>query len=510
MTSRFINTLQNLQPYTATLVLIAVTTLLHLLVAGQVELSGDEAHYALYGTYLDWSYFDHPPLVGWLNAFVLSFSHSEFALRLLPILMFAGVSLVIYQLAQECFPDTNPWIGFVSVAVLQSGFLFHIIALAMIPDTPLLLFGLLAMLLLWRATNNKEQQLRDWIYVGLCFGLAGLSKYTAITLVLTAILFVHYSHCWKIIRTPGPWVALIISFVLISPVFYWNATNEWMSFTYQLGHGFNKPEWSISRALLTQLIQFVVYSPGMFVFGLWALITGFTRWQHPGIRFIILITLPVLLLFNWGGGYEESLPHWTSLAWAGLSPLTAFWLITNWQKRWVQLSVGLSVSYSVFFILIFHSLLLYPWLDMPEEKNVLRDIYGWHDAAAKANELNKAMANTPGDTPVVMVNNWSLGSRLAWYSYPNPVVVDDTRFDQFDIWYGSPENITRGIMVVPAYFKHPQTLNTKFHTCNQIDNLEITHHKHTQVTYYFYSCMALNKLDIKEPVIKEPVIKESG
>ena len=120
LNSRMPNLLQKLNPHSATLLLIAVTTLLHLLVAGQVELSADEAHYALYGINLDWSYFDHPPLVGWLNALVLLVSQNEFALRLLPIFMFAGVSLVIYQLARECFPEANPWLGFVSVAILQS------------------------------------------------------------------------------------------------------------------------------------------------------------------------------------------------------------------------------------------------------------------------------------------------------------------------------------------------------------------------------------------------------
>ncbi len=487
------NLLQKLNPHSATLLLIAVTTLLHLLVAGQVELSVDEAHYALYGAYLDWSYFDHPPMVGWLNSIVMFFSQSEFALRLLPILMFAGVSLVIYQLAQECFPEANAWLGFVSVAVLQSGFLFHIISLAMIPDTPLLLFGLLAMLMLWRAVGankneSQENQLRNWIYIGLFFGLAGLSKYTAITLVVTAIFFVHFSSRWQIIRTPGPWIALCLSLILISPVFYWNATHDWISFNYQLGHGFNKPDWNISRALLTQLLQFVVYSPGVFVLGLWALITGFRRWQHPGVRFIILFTLPILLLFSWGGGYEESLPHWTSLAWAGLSPLTAFWLMNNWQRPWVRITTWSSGIYSVLFVFIFHSLLFYPWLNMPEDKNILRDLYGWSDAANKAKKLSEEMSESPGDKPVIMVNNWSLGSRLAWYSYPEPVVINDTRLDQFDLWYGGPEKVGRGIMVVPAYFKHPQTLNTKFHSCKQIDAMEIKHHGHTQVTYYFYAC----------------------
>ena len=75
---------RRLGPWPATLWLTLVVAALHLLVAGRVPLSADEAHYALYGLHLDWSYFDHPPLVGWLQALVLPVSSSEFALRLWP------------------------------------------------------------------------------------------------------------------------------------------------------------------------------------------------------------------------------------------------------------------------------------------------------------------------------------------------------------------------------------------------------------------------------------------
>ena len=196
-----------------------------------------------------------------------------------------------------------------------------------------------------------------------------------------------------------------------------------MSFSYQLSHGFHKPEWSVTRFLITQAAQFAVYSPGIYVLGLWALITGFRQWHHPGVKLTLVFTLPILLLFNWGGGYEESLPHWTSLAWAGLSPLTARWLMVNWQTSWVRVSTWMSAGYSLILVLFITSLLYYPWLDLPEDKNILRDLYGWRDATEKARSLADVMEKTPGDKAVIMVNNWSLASRLAWYSHPDPLIV---------------------------------------------------------------------------------------
>ena len=51
--------------------LIAVFTLIRLIVAPSFGLGVDEAHYVLYGYHLDYSYVDHPPLVGWVQAAML-------------------------------------------------------------------------------------------------------------------------------------------------------------------------------------------------------------------------------------------------------------------------------------------------------------------------------------------------------------------------------------------------------------------------------------------------------
>lgn len=483
--------LRSLTPAHATLWLIAASTLLHLLVAGRVELSADEAHYALYGLFPDWSYFDHPPLVGWLQAVMLQFGDSEFVLRLLPILLFAGVSGLVYQLGRELFPTESPWLGFISVAILQSGVLFHLIGLAMLPDSPLLLLGLLALLLLWRALQRR--QARYWIYLGLCLGLAGLAKYTAITLVITALLHVHLTQQWKVLRQPWPWLGTLLALLLILPVLYWNASHQWLSFQYQLSHGFRDAEWQLSRLLLTQAYQIVSYAPGIYVLGIVALCAALRDWRHPGVGLLLALVLPILLLFNWGAGHEESLPHWTSLAWAGTTPLLARWLLAHWQRRWVRIATWLSASYSVVVVLLLHSLMFSPWLALPPQQNVLRDVQGWHAAAQQAAALQQQMAGQAGPEPILMVSNWSLASRLAWYARPTPVRVADSRFDQFDLWFGAPQAGDRGILVVPAYFKQPdKLLRTHFESCEPPRQLPVyyqgRHQGHLQVTYNFYAC----------------------
>ncbi len=47
--------------------LLAALVLLHAVVGGYIGLSVDEAHYLLYAYHPALSYFDHPPLVGWVQ-----------------------------------------------------------------------------------------------------------------------------------------------------------------------------------------------------------------------------------------------------------------------------------------------------------------------------------------------------------------------------------------------------------------------------------------------------------
>ena len=51
----------------ATWLLLALACLVHFAMGALVGLSVDEAHYALYAAHPALSYFDHPPLVGWVQ-----------------------------------------------------------------------------------------------------------------------------------------------------------------------------------------------------------------------------------------------------------------------------------------------------------------------------------------------------------------------------------------------------------------------------------------------------------
>lgn len=485
---------KRLAPWQATLWLVSATTLLRLLASACVGLSTDEAHYALYGLHLDWSYFDHPSMIGWLQAIALQFGSSDLAMRIIPVLLFSSASLVLYRLTLTLFPNESPWTGFVSVLLMQSAVMFQLIGMSMLPDSPLLLLGLLALLALHGAVTTG--QVRYWLWLGLWLGLAGVSKYTAVSLIITVLLALSFSRQWRQLRSPGPWLALLTGALLIMPVLYWNYRHEWISFLYQLHHGTANPNWKASRLALSQLAQLIVYGPGIYVFGLIAIVAGLREWRDTGVQLCLALALPVLLLFGWNSGYEMTLPHWTSLGWIAVLPLLALWLLRNWSRaRWVRVGIRISAVYALLLLSVVLSEFLFSWPAFPDNRNPLRDIYGWEQAAQHAEKLRAEMAETPGAPPVLFTENWTYASRLAWYARPLPVQVLDNRFDQFDLWFGAPQNGARGILVVwPELQASPATGGSgQFGACKLREQLPVLAHGHLISTFSFYACNEFKK-----------------
>jgi len=486
----------NLNPFKSSVYLVLVITILRLFVIGFPELTNDEAQYALYGYYLDWSYFDHPSLVGWLNALVLTISDSDFALRLWPVTLSALSAFLIYSLTRELFSDLPEQVAFYAVALFQLPVIFHALGLVMLPDTPLIPLVLAVALSLFRVC--REESKKSWLWLGLLFGLAGLSKYTAITLVPSVILVLILFKNVRVILTPWPWLAIVVAAIVISPVLIWNELHNWISIEYQLGHGIPDRDWQIKRMLESQLGQVIAFSPVVFIVAWWAMIKGFFNFKSIielnqqtrfGIRYLALFALPVLLLFGFNGGYEHSLLHWTAVAWAVLIPVVAVQLYYSWSLMIVRVITYISIVYSVVLVLALQSLLVFSWLPFDEDQHPLNDIYGWKQVANRASQLHTEMKSNDPNVKI-FIGNWSVFSRLAWYARPTPVQITDTRLGQSDLWYGVPKLGDSGIMVVPPKYKDKPIVNgtAKFDACELVEVVKAEINNKTAASYQLYQC----------------------
>jgi len=181
---------------------IGIGALVHLALGFSIEFSVDEAHYALYAQHLAWSYFDHPPLVGWIQWPLVVLTSSEGLIRLIPELLWVISCYLVYQVTIQLhefilgrhsgllaskLPSASTC-GLLAVLAIIAAPIPHVLAIGLLPDTLLapLSLGLMLMALRWLSKDHFT--ISDWLITGVILGLSGLSKYTAAFTALALLI----------------------------------------------------------------------------------------------------------------------------------------------------------------------------------------------------------------------------------------------------------------------------------------------------------------------------------
>ena len=213
--------------------LMAIYFLVRLLIAISTNLGNDEVYYYSYALYPDWSYYDHPPLVGLLIRLTTLNLHfnSELFVRLGPLL--AG-TLNLYLIYQIGILIKDEITGLIAAILLSASFYGSVIVGTFIlPDTPQSSFWLLSILCFIQYISNKKKQY-FLVLFGVCAGLALLSKYHAVFLWVGAMIyFMLFDR--KVLLNPILWLSVITSVLIFSPVILWNLNNEYSGIGYHAG-----------------------------------------------------------------------------------------------------------------------------------------------------------------------------------------------------------------------------------------------------------------------------------
>ena len=482
--------------------LLLLGVLIHVGFGCLLTLSVDEAHYVLYAAKPDWSYFDHPPMVGWIQWPLVAAGAPDSLIRLVPQALWLVSSLLARQLAMRLFdsralerapdaPETlnRNTVGLWAVGLVLLAPVMHVLAVGLLPDSLLMVWVLLLMSVTLKLaqTDAQRSQWPQWLALGVLLGLAGLSKYTAVLPALAVIVTLLVSRGARVLWTSGPWLAALLALVLISPVLIWNAQNEWISFAYQLKHG-SGGTWQAKRLATFAGIQLVAYGPLLFLGAALATreILRARQWLNASLLLFFFIPFMVMGLMSGGGG---SLPHWTAPAWIAMTPFAAIALAQRWASGRKALILAF-IRAQVVICLVAFVLLFFvgiPGLS-PEHpltrKNPLADLWGWDQAGLQA----KALAREH-DLQSLSVRNWTLASRLAWYARPMPVYVLDRRFDQFDLWFGSIPPGSDSLFVNWSQVKFDlPTKPGEFEGCRIIGTFEATRFARHISRFDFYHC----------------------
>ena len=331
--------------------LILFSSLLRLIVAGSLELGNDEVYYQAYVQHLQWSYFDHPPLVALLirlSTVNLYFQHELF-IRLGSILCAAAGTWLIFKIGNRIQDGQTGWIAAI---LYNTSFYTSIIAGTFIlPDSPQVICWLLSMFLMVKILadrNGGKEQIFRFILLGISTGLCMMSKVHGIFLWLGFGSFILF-HRRDLLKNPMLYISAMIALGIISPIYLWNFANHFITYHYQ---GSRIRFWGINPDpdhFLQQILGSVFYSNPvnftLYILTLFALTKNKIKKLPENWPLFIWLSFPLIFVLLWTALFNETLPHWSGPSYLSLMLLTACWLrektipgnTTTWLKSavWV-------------------------------------------------------------------------------------------------------------------------------------------------------------------------------
>ena len=351
----------------------------------QLPLDIEEAYYLHWAQQPALGYFSKPPMIAWLLAGMTElFGTGELAIKSLSLLLHTATALVVYSIGKRLY--TAP-VGLAAAVVFQSIPIMGAMSLYSTTDAPLHFFWALTMRLF--LTARDTDRLPWWLLTGLAGGLGMLSKFSMGLLAIGLLLALLASpRDRRLLRSPGLWLGVTTVVLCMAPNLWWNQQHDFISFRHtshiaQLDKDLVHPD-HLLEFLLPQLAVF-----GPVLFGA-LLLAVFRRsvWADERHRFLLLVSLPILLLISLEALLAEANLNWASPAYIGLGIFVTAWL---WEarRRWL---VGGVVFNLVLLSLVYHYHAVAAGLgvEMRRDRTPYHARLGWRELGAQVRDWTQA------------------------------------------------------------------------------------------------------------------------
>ena len=379
-----------------------------------LDLALDEAYYWYWSKHLDWSYFDHPPMIAYLTAVTTWLGgDNEFFVRLGALLSVLSGFVFVYFTVQKLFPDETANLGWEVLFILNLTLIFAGIATVHTIDSPLLLFWMAAVFC--GSAIVADGKPIWWYWWGVSLGLGLLSKYTMILIVPCQFLFLLSSrrHRFWLLRKE-PYIALAIALLVFSPVLFWNWQHHWVSFLFQLNQGLSENEESSIVKLLAYLgTQAGISSPSLFVaFVVYSTLGLYlsVKTECPPYLYLLLHSWPVILFFGATSLLgERAEGNWPAPAY--VTGLIVMWVVFRRHYAGLvehRIFIGAMVAIALLVNLLIRTHLLVPILPVATTMDPLKGFHSW----SKLGEIiDSYIANNPHPEGYFLVSD--SGTRVA-------------------------------------------------------------------------------------------------
>ncbi len=210
-------------------VFLILWVILNIVQAAFMELHADEAYYWIYSKFLDWGYFDHPPMVALYIRFGDSLFPNALGLRLTTIIT-TTLSVYLLWLMVKKYAQN----AVLFILLFLSFLLFHVYGFITTPDSPLLLFSIL---FFYVYARYAEEDSYKWaLLLSLIIALLLYSKYHGVLILLFTVI----SNV-KLLSRTSFWFIVVLSVTLYVPHIWWQVNHDYPSVQYHLFDRSAKP-----------------------------------------------------------------------------------------------------------------------------------------------------------------------------------------------------------------------------------------------------------------------------
>lgn len=405
--------------------LIGTVSLVKLFLAFYLELGNDEAYYWLYSQYWQWNYFDHPPMVtAWIRIFTANLSLEQYDgfLRLGSVAGSALSSWFLYRTVSLLHSDRAGW--FAAVLYNISFYSGITAGLYIMPDSPQMVFLTLSLLLIAYITKN-ENSWRLWMAFGLVSGLCIMSKVHGAFLWIGLGGYVLFQkNSW--LKKPQLYVALLITILIISPIFLWNMKYDFATFRFH-SNRVDVDELILKwRFFFNELRNQIGFNnPVNFFLVLLGLI-GFYRKRipyQPALAIYIFVGIPLAFLLLFVSLFRNvTLPHWSGPAYVSMMPVAAVWLANVTQNPFPRI-LKWGIGIFLFFYIGYSGVVkFFPGTYGSHDRSdygrgdITLDMYGWRKASLQFDSLYRDDVNKnrmPANAAMVTSKWW--GAHVEYY-----------------------------------------------------------------------------------------------
>ena len=351
------------------------------------ELFDDEAYYWVYSKFLDWGYFDHPPMIAVLVKLGYFIFPSELGVRLFIVLIGTASIFFIEQLTKP--KDLLLFYAIVlNMAVLQIG------GIMAVPDIPLLFFTVLFFI---SYKNFVEKNgFKETIILSIVIALLLFSKYHGILIIFFTLL-----SNLSLFKKPLTYLVIFLSVALFMPHIFWQLWHGFPSINYHLFERVSPP-YNISFTTDFLLGQLLIAGP----FVGWLIIWSALRYKPTSLveKAMYWSIIGVYALFFFSSFKSRTEANWTIPLIAPLIVLAYQYLSVNQQKtKWVYRLMPYTLAV-VFIIRLYMFLDIKPFKFMPKDE--------FHQNKTWAAAIKKESKGLP----VVFTNSYQRASKYWFYS----------------------------------------------------------------------------------------------